>query len=244
MWEMEELGRGLGSGSSGKQSKAKHAIVNAKHVTRALHDCLITCVQVMYTGEWKGHTSSPGVRVRWRTRTRFLCCSLCLISINVTRCPRLVSAYVHRGFFCSQHPASFCFWTQKAGKLGGLVSIMVVTISFRPVLMPAQQTRSSTTCPTLCPIIPIKATHFLAWLCADRSAILGKKFVLGSSYPVNGLVLFPIANHFSISVLSSHVCPSAVMTGLPHNLHRQRWCSCWRRRRPQSSGGSSCQRCS
>jgi hypothetical protein len=60
MWEMEELGRGLGSGASGKQSKAKHAIVNAKHVTRALHDCLITCVQVMYTGEWKGHTSSPG----------------------------------------------------------------------------------------------------------------------------------------------------------------------------------------
>jgi len=48
----------------------------------------------------------------------------------------------------------------------------------------------------------------MAW----RSAILGKTFVLGSSSPLNGLVLFPSANHFSISV-RSYVCPSAVKTG-------------------------------
>ncbi len=47
---------------------------------------------------------------------------------------------------------------------------------------------------------------------ALRSAILGKRFVLGSSSPVNGLVLFPSANHFSISV-RSYVWPSAVITG-------------------------------
>jgi hypothetical protein len=45
-----------------------------------------------------------------------------------------------------------------------------------------------------------------------RSAILGKTFVLGSSSPVNGLVLFPRANHFSISD-RSYVWPSTVMTG-------------------------------
>jgi hypothetical protein len=45
-----------------------------------------------------------------------------------------------------------------------------------------------------------------------RSAILGKRFVLGSASPINGLVLFPSANHFSISV-RSYVCPSAVNTG-------------------------------
>jgi hypothetical protein len=48
----------------------------------------------------------------------------------------------------------------------------------------------------------------MAW----RSAILGKRFVLGSSSPVNGLVLFLSVNHFSISV-RSYVCPSAVKTG-------------------------------
>ena len=47
---------------------------------------------------------------------------------------------------------------------------------------------------------------------ALRSAILGKRFVLGSSSPVNGLVLFPSANHCSISV-RSYVWPSAVKTG-------------------------------
>jgi hypothetical protein len=62
------------------------------------------------------------------------------------------------------------------------------------------------TCPTLRPIIPIKAIHFLGWLC---SAILVKRFVLGSSSPVNGLdqvqatYLFPFARNF---------WPSAVMT--------------------------------
>jgi hypothetical protein len=35
-----------------------------------------------------------------------------------------------------------------------------------------------------------------------RSAMLGKRFVLGSDSPVNGLVLFPSVNHFSISVRS------------------------------------------
>ena len=45
-----------------------------------------------------------------------------------------------------------------------------------------------------------------------RSARLGKRFVLGSSSPVIGLVLFPSANHFSISA-RSYVCPSAVNTG-------------------------------
>ena len=45
-----------------------------------------------------------------------------------------------------------------------------------------------------------------------HSAILGKTFVLGSSSPVNGLVLFPRATHFSISV-RSYVWPSTVMTG-------------------------------
>jgi hypothetical protein len=48
----------------------------------------------------------------------------------------------------------------------------------------------------------------MAW----RNAILGKRFVLGSSSPANGLVLFPRAKHFSISVCS-YVCPSAVKTG-------------------------------
>jgi len=47
---------------------------------------------------------------------------------------------------------------------------------------------------------------------ALRSAILGKRFVLGSASPVNGLVLFPSANHLSISV-RSYVWPSTVMTG-------------------------------
>jgi hypothetical protein len=45
-----------------------------------------------------------------------------------------------------------------------------------------------------------------------RSAILGTRFVLGSTSPVNGLVLFPSANHFSISA-RSYVWPSTVMTG-------------------------------
>jgi hypothetical protein len=47
---------------------------------------------------------------------------------------------------------------------------------------------------------------------ALRSAILGKRFVVVSSSPVNGLVLFPSANHFSISA-RSYVWPSTVMTG-------------------------------
>jgi len=54
---------------------------------------------------------------------------------------------------------------------------------------------------------------------ALRSAILVKRFVLGSSSPVNGLdqvkttYLFPFARN---------VWSSAVMTGVPHHLHRQR----------------------
>ena len=47
-----------------------------------------------------------------------------------------------------------------------------------------------------------------------RSAILGKRLVLGSSSPVNGLVLFPSANHFSISA-RSYVWPSAVGLSSP-----------------------------
>ena len=44
-----------------------------------------------------------------------------------------------------------------------------------------------------------------------RRAILGKRFVLDSASPVNGLVLCPSANRFSLSV-RLYVCPSTVMT--------------------------------
>ncbi len=62
-----------------------------------------------------------------------------------------------------------------------------------------QQTISSTICPTLCPIIPIKATHFLGWLCVVRywvrdswcSALLQSTGL--SYFQVQTTSLFPLA---------------------------------------------------
>ena len=76
----------------------------------------------------------------------------------------------------------------------------------------AQPTRSSTTSDLSTPVShhPDQSNPLSRMIL--RSAILGKRLVLGSSSPVNGLVLFPSANHFSISV-RSYVCPSTVITG-------------------------------
>ncbi len=117
----------------------------------------------------------------------------------------------------------------------------------------AQETRSRTTCPTLCLIIPIKATYFLGCQCDTGQDICTRQL-----FSRNGFVLFPSANHFSISVRSS----SGRLHGwVPHHLHGQwaleevsnyrnhclcccwlssrhafcccwRWFSFWRRRRP------------
>jgi hypothetical protein len=62
----------------------------------------------------------------------------------------------------------------------------------------AQPTTSGTTGRTLVSHHPDQSNPLSGMIL--RGAILGKRFVLGISSPVNGLVLCPSTTHFSISV--------------------------------------------